>query len=120
MIFVTVSKDIFFERRIKKIDDISYRHSLPMVVQGGYEYSPKSDKIRYHSTLRREDFEKYFDEASLVISHAGIGNIIMGKQKSKPIITNLYHQAWDTLKIKILSFIPHPDLQSILSLMNLE
>ncbi len=86
MIFVTVSKDMFFERLIKKVDNISSKHSIHMVVQGGFEYSPESEKIEYHSTLKREDFEKYFDEASLVISHAGIGNIIMGKQKSKPMI----------------------------------
>lgn len=86
MIFVTTSKGLFFKRMIKAIDTLSEKYSLYMIVQGGYEYHPESEKIKYYTTLPRDEFERYFDQADLVISHAGIGNIIMGKQKCKPLI----------------------------------
>ena len=86
MIFVTVSKDFFFERLIKRIDEVSVKYSLEMVVQGGFDYAPKSTKISYYSTMDRSDFDKFFNQAQLVISHAGIGNIISAKQKRKPAI----------------------------------
>ncbi len=86
MIFVTASKGLFFERLIKKADEISAQYSIEIVVQGGYEYQPESKQLTYFTTLPREQFEEYFENAKLVISHAGIGNIIMARQKQKPMV----------------------------------
>lgn len=85
MIFVTVSIDIHpFTRLISKMDEIAGQLDEDVIIQGGIDYKAKNAKY-LTSTSRKESLE-LLTQARLVVSHAGIGTIILAMQHRKPLI----------------------------------
>ena len=85
MIFVTIGTQLPFDRLIKIIDKLAPQLNEEVIAQV-YQcgFTPKN--IKTVDFLPPDEFNTLFDEASLIVSHAGMGTILSALQKSKPII----------------------------------
>ncbi|NWF91911.1 MAG: beta-1,4-galactosyltransferase [Syntrophaceae bacterium] len=86
MIFVTVGNHFQgFDRLIKKVDEIASHTSYDILIQKGYSsYRPQS--ARYFDFVPIQTAIEYIRTSELVISHAGIGTIILCKEYGIPLI----------------------------------
>ena len=88
MIFVTLgTQDKKFDRLLKIIDENIKNNVIKekVIVQSGYT-KYKSDNMQLFNYVNMEDFDKYIDECSLLITHGGVGNILSALKKNKKII----------------------------------
>lgn len=85
MIFVTIGTQAPFDRFIKKIDEIAPRVGEEIVAQV-FKCGFTPQNIKTVDFLAPDEFNKLFEKASLIISHAGMGTILSALQKDKPII----------------------------------
>ena len=81
MIFVTLgTQDKGFPRLLEAIDI-----KEKVIVQAGLtEYESKNMEI--FDLVPQKDFDKYVDEASLIITHGGAGSILTAVKKGKKVI----------------------------------
>jgi UDP-N-acetylglucosamine transferase subunit ALG13 len=86
MIFITVGTQLPFDRLIKSIDEWAAEHpELEICAQiGQSDYVPKN--IIYFDYLTFSETENKFKQASLIISHAGMGSILKSLEYKKPIV----------------------------------
>lgn len=86
MIFVTVGNHYQgFNRLLKKADEIAQRIAHEIIIQKGYsEYYPKNAK--YFDFVPINEAMEYIKISDLVISHAGIGTIILCKEYGIPLV----------------------------------
>ncbi|MGN6493956.1 MAG: glycosyltransferase [Agriterribacter sp.] len=87
MIFVTIGTQEPFDRLVKTADEIAAE--LTGITEVVAQVSHTNYQARHMKTfdfISPEQFEKYFSEAELIISHAGMGTIISALVKEKPII----------------------------------
>lgn len=88
MIFVTLgTQDKSFDRLLKAIDKEIENGNIKekVIVQAGYT-KYESPNMEIFDLLPAEEFEKYFDEADLIITHGGVGSILSGIKKNKKVI----------------------------------
>lgn len=85
-IFLTVGTQLPFDRLVKLVDSvIAINKDISCVGQiGESAYKPKNFEV--FDNLGFEEFERCFDEADVIVSHAGMGTIISAINKSKPIL----------------------------------
>ena len=85
-IFVIVGSIFPFDRLVRHIDSwIPDRGDFQVTAQiGKSRYVPQ--KMDYHSLMDTDVFNRTFDEADLIISHAGMGTILKSLVSAKPII----------------------------------
>ena len=86
MIFVTVGNDFrSFDRLLKKMDQIAPLIPNEIVIQRGYSrYLPKN--TTYFDFVSMPIAIEYIQKSELVVSHAGIGTIILCKAHGIPIL----------------------------------
>ena len=88
MIFVTLgTQDKHFDRLLKAVYKLETDEKI--VAQIGsteFKSSKPEEKFEIHKFLSNEEFEKYMDEARVVITHAGVGTIVYGLKKHKKMI----------------------------------
>lgn len=86
MIFVTVGFSYWnFERLLREMDTIAGRISEDVVIQiGNSNYTPKNAK--YFRFVSNEEVEKSYNDARIIIAHAGVGTIIEAARLGKPLI----------------------------------
>jgi UDP-N-acetylglucosamine transferase subunit ALG13 len=86
MIFVTVGNHFQgFERLLEKVDEIALRLPHEIVVQKGYsKYVPKNTK--YFDFVPSNTALDYIRNSDLVVSHAGMGTIILCREHGTPIL----------------------------------
>ena len=87
MIFVTVGTHYQgFDRLIKKLDEIAGRTDEEIVAQiGSTKYKPKN--LTYFSFMEDEKkFLELYKKARVIITHAGIGNILKICSFQKPVV----------------------------------
>lgn len=85
MILVTVGTQASFDRFVRIVDGIAIKIDEEIVVQAFKDnYEPKNVKVI--DFLPPDEFNKLFNQARLIVSHAGMGTIISAMQKEKPII----------------------------------
>lgn len=87
MIFLTVGSALPFDRLVQMVDEIvpSLKLREPMFAQiGRGRYKPLH--FEHIDFLHKAEFDKVFEQASLVISHAGIGTIGKALGARKPIL----------------------------------
>ena len=88
MIFVTVGnsiKGVEFYRLIRQIDDIAGELGEEVIAQIGFiEEQPKN--MKWFPYLNFMEILKYFEEASLIIGHGGVGTVINAIAYKKPLI----------------------------------
>ena len=88
MILVTLgTQDKPFPRLIEAVErqvELGNIKDEVIVQAGCTEY--KSDKIKIIDYMDETEFKKLFKEADIVITHAGVGNIIYGLEQHKKMI----------------------------------
>jgi len=86
LIFVTVGNDFrAFDRLLKKMDEIAPSLPEKVLVQKGYStYCPKHTE--YFDFVPMNLATEYLLKSRLVVSHAGIGTIILCKQHGIPLL----------------------------------
>lgn len=107
MIFVTVGTQKFqMNRLLEKLDDLIRDGKITerVFAQIGYsDYKPQ--RCDYMPFLDESIFNKKISECSLIITHAGVGNIISGLLKNKKIIVfprlAEYHEHVDDHQVEI-------------------
>lgn len=85
MIFVTIGTQAPFDRFIRIIDELAPLLDEPVIAQI-YKGEYKAKNIKTIDFLPPDEFNKLFNEARIIVSHAGMGTIISALQKQKPII----------------------------------
>lgn len=85
MIFLTTGTQLPFDRLVQTMDEIAPKLGAEDVFAqiGSASYKPKY--FQSVATLAPEEFSKRFQQARLVVGHAGIGTILNGKKFSKPL-----------------------------------
>lgn len=88
MIFVATGTQKFqFNRLLAKIDELISKNKIneELFAQIGHStYIPKN--YSYKRFMSKEEYEKYMDLASVVISHGGVGTILEARNKGKAVV----------------------------------
>lgn len=85
MILVTTGTQLPFDRLIVAVDEVAPSLNEPVFAQiGASDYKPRN--LEWTARLRPSQFDDKVRDASLVVSHAGIGTILRAKKYGKPII----------------------------------
>lgn len=85
MIFLTIGTQEPFDRLLKAVDEIAPSLHTKIIAQVAKSaYVPKNmETFAFTSPM---EFKTYFNEAELIISHAGMGTIISALEGEKPIL----------------------------------
>ena len=86
MILLTVGTQLPFDRFVRQVDEWAYKNSgveiLAQIADG--EYIPKHmQSVDY---LYEEKYARAFNQASVVLAHAGMGTVINSLIASKPVV----------------------------------
>jgi len=87
MIFLTVGTQFPFDRLVKAVDETVRKNGLDEQIfaqVGDTTYRPRN--FEAVSSLEKTKFDKHFNEADSIISHAGMGTITMALEKKKPLL----------------------------------
>ena len=85
MILLTVGTQLPFDRLVESIDRLALKYQIQVKAQiGKSDY--QSQQIESRKFFTPDEIEKAFKEASIVISHAGMGSIINCLRYKKPVI----------------------------------
>ena len=85
MIFVAVGTQFPFDRLIQYMDEWAALHNEKVIAQiSEGDYKPQH--IEWHAFMDGEQYNKNIREASVFVSHAGMGNIISAREQQTPII----------------------------------
>ncbi|AMJ67851.1 glycosyltransferase [Hymenobacter sp. PAMC 26628] len=86
MIFITIGTQAPFNRLIKIIDSVAKQFPndsfIAQTLNGSYEPS----NLTTVNFLTPRDFDDLFNDADLIISHAGMGTIISALTRNKPLL----------------------------------
>ena len=87
MIFLTVGTLLPFDRLVKAIDDNVAEGIIQQPVFGQIgETSFKPKYMEYTQMLTKNLFDEKVSTADYIISHAGIGSIVMALEHGKPLL----------------------------------
>lgn len=86
MIFITIGTQEPFDRLIKAMDEIAGLYKNKEFVAQVSNTNYVSNNLKTVEFLEPAEFEKLFNEAELIVSHAGMGSIISALTKRKPIL----------------------------------
>jgi beta-1,4-N-acetylglucosaminyltransferase len=87
MIFLTVGTQFPFDRLVKSIDEFINQNGFEDEIFaqiGKSTYRPRN--FEYVEFLNKKNFDGYVNNASGLISHAGIGIIMQSLDNSKPLL----------------------------------
>jgi len=89
MIFLTVGSELPFDRLVKAVDEWAQTNNRRNIIgqiadPGPIGYWP--EHIQWSKFISAEEYNRYFDEAELIIGHAGMGSIITARLKKKSIV----------------------------------
>lgn len=88
MILVALgTQDKSFTRILKELDRLKDKGFIKeeIIAQTGYtKYNSKN--IKTFDYINEKDFNKYYEKASLIITHGGVGSIIKGLEHNKVVI----------------------------------
>lgn len=86
MIFVSVGTQLPFDRLIKAMDEwAACNRAFDVFAQIGESQCPPNNML-FEKSLSISEYTRYFNDASLIISHAGMGTIITALESRKPLI----------------------------------
>jgi len=112
-----------FERLIKEIDRIAGEMDEEIVVQIGYSsYRPKN--IRYYFKFTSdEEIKRLYNNARIIVCHAGVGSIITALKNNKPIIVvprrKKYNEHFDDHQIELAKELEREGISVVYEVENL-
>lgn len=86
MIFVTIGTQAPFDRLIKAIDEVAPQLKSERIVAQVFESSYDVKNLETVGFLSPDEFNRYFEEARIVVAHAGMGTIISALTQAKPLL----------------------------------
>ncbi|RYF19994.1 MAG: glycosyl transferase family 28 [Flavobacteriales bacterium] len=86
MIFITIGTQEPFDRLIKAMDEVANLFPEKKFYAQVSDTSYKALHLKTQSFLAPAQFNRLFNEAELIISHAGMGTIISALTQKKPIL----------------------------------
>ena len=86
MIFVTIGTQEPFDRLIQAMDEVAPLLKDTPIIAQVYKTNYEVKNMKTFEFLSPKEFNDYFSQASLVVSHAGMGTIISALVSEKPII----------------------------------
>lgn len=86
MIFVTIGFQLPFDRLIKAMDEITPKlHNTKVIAQvSKTEY--KVQNMEALDFVLPTEFNRYFEDSKLIVSHAGMGTILSALENGRPIV----------------------------------
>lgn len=86
MIFLTVGTQLPFERLVKAADAWAARNPAEEVIGqiGDSAYAPCA--MQWRKQMDADIFRSTMERADVILSHAGVGNVLMALELQKPII----------------------------------
>jgi UDP-N-acetylglucosamine transferase subunit ALG13 len=85
VILLTVGTQLPFDRLVAMVDRLAPGLSEPVFAQTGHgSYEPRNMEARRY--VDPVEFEQCIERCSLLISHAGIGTLVMAQKHGKPMI----------------------------------
>jgi UDP-N-acetylglucosamine transferase subunit ALG13 len=84
-IFVSVGTQLKFKRLIDSVLEAVKSEEHQVVIQTA-DPELELDGVVTHDFLLPEQYEKYFSECDIFVSHAGMGSLITALEAAKPII----------------------------------
>ncbi len=86
MIFVTVGTQLSFDRLVQMVDEWAGRHPQEQVFvqSGNSRFTAKYCQVTPFTTP--DEWERLFQSADRIISHAGMGTIIKSLEFAKPLV----------------------------------
>lgn len=85
MILVTVGTQLGFDRLIRAMDALAPTLGLPVFAQiGEGKFEPSA--MEWQRTIAPAQFDTLLDSATLIVSHAGTGSVLMAAKRRKPIV----------------------------------
>lgn len=85
MIFCTIGTQAPFDRFVRIIDEVA-THVNEEIIAQVYKSEYQAKNIKTVNFLPPDEFNKLFNEARLIVAHAGMGTIISAMRQHKPII----------------------------------
>lgn len=87
MIFVTLgTSDYPFTRLLKKLDELVEKNKIKNIKVQCNSEAYKSKNFKLVKTLEKKEYNKYIDDADIIITHGGVGTIIECAKKGKKVI----------------------------------
>lgn len=84
MIFVTLgTQDKKFQRLLDAVEKLNVHEKIIAQI-GSTDF--ESNKMELHKFISKDEFDNYMKEASVIITHAGVGTIIEGLKLHKKMI----------------------------------
>lgn len=85
MILLTVGTQLPFDRFVRIVDGIAPSLPTPVFAQIGHgRYRPAN--MEYRAFVPPVDFDGLLERCTLIVSHAGIGTVVMAQRHLKPLI----------------------------------
>lgn len=85
MILLTVGTQLPFDRFVRIVDDLAPSLPQPVFAQiGRGRYRPVN--MEYRDFVPPVDFDALLERCTLIVSHAGIGTVVMAQRHLKPLI----------------------------------
>jgi UDP-N-acetylglucosamine transferase subunit ALG13 len=85
MILLTVGKQLPFDRLVGAVDALAPHLAEPVVAQIGQD-AAQPNNMEAHAKLSAMAFEELAARSSLLVSHAGIGSVLLARRLQKPIV----------------------------------
>lgn len=86
MIFVTVgTQDKQFQRLLNAVEKLDIQEEI-IIQRGSTKFQTKKKNIKVYKYLSNSKYEKIMKDASVIITHAGVGTIIDGLKLHKKMI----------------------------------
>lgn len=86
MIFLTTGTQEPFDRLLRAVDAIAQKRPDIKIVAQASKSLYKVEHMSLHHFLPPTEFDTLFNEAKLIVSHAGMGTIISALVHEKPIL----------------------------------
>lgn len=85
MIFVTTGTQLPFARLIDAMEALAPSLNEPIIAQVGPDTAVRRH-LETHKTLSPARFSALFEEARIIVAHAGVGTILSAKRARRPLI----------------------------------
>ena len=123
MIFVTVGGMRGFERLVCQMDLIAGGLVEQVMMQiGSTDYEPRN--CDYFRFMSRNDMEKLYADARVVVCHAGTGSILTALEHNKPLVLvprlRKYGEVFDDHQLEIASEMESRGITVVYDISNLQ
>lgn len=86
MIFIITGTQEPFDRMVKVVDEIAANYKDKTFIAQVSKSTLNTSNLKTFNFIPPLEFNKYFEQAELIVSHAGMGTILSALERNKPIV----------------------------------